>query len=190
LFRLNRRGGFNVPAGRYAKPTICDAGHVRAVARVLAAPGVTLHCIGFEETIAGAGEGDFVYCDPPYAPVSRTASFAQYTPEGFGDGDQRRLQRAVIDAAGRGAVVLVSNSSAPEIERAYGSREAQRAGLRVARVPARRAINSRASARGPIEELIITNADRPTLRMAKAALRARGPHQLAAAGTRKRQSQV
>ena len=158
LFRLNRHGGFNVPAGRYINPRICDVDHVREVARALSAEGVAIECRSFETTLAAAREGDFVYCDPPYAPLSRTASFAHYTAGGFTSGDHLRLQQAVMAAARRGATVLVSNSSAPEIEAAYRSPAARRAGLIVQRVAARRAINSRPSARGPVEELIITNA--------------------------------
>ena len=158
LFRLNRQGAFNVPAGRYADPRICDAERVRAVAHALSSDGVTLECIPFEQALADAGRGDFVYCDPPYAPLSRTSSFAQYTAGGFGVQDHHRLQKSVVTAARRGAVVLMSNSSAPAIVAAYSGPAARRAGLSMHRVPARRAINSRAVRRGPVDELIITNA--------------------------------
>ena len=158
LFRLNRQGAFNVPAGRYADPRICDAERVRSVARTLSSDGVTLECMPFEQALADARKGDFVYCDPPYAALSRTASFAHYTAGGFGVQDHVRLQQAVVAAARRGAVVLMSNSSAPAIVAAYGGPAARRAGLTVHRVPARRAINSRAVLRGPVDELIITNA--------------------------------
>jgi DNA adenine methylase len=90
--------------------------------------------------------------------LSRTASFAQYTADGFRALDQRRLQTAILAAARRGALVLISNSSAPEIEAGYSGSSARTAGLVVQRVPARRAINSRATRRGPVDELIITNA--------------------------------
>ena len=65
LFRLNRHGAFNVPAGRYAEPTICDAGHLRAVAAAFRAPGVEINLAAFDETLGDTGRGDFVYCDPP-----------------------------------------------------------------------------------------------------------------------------
>jgi DNA adenine methylase len=177
LFRLNRDGGFNVPAGRYREPRICNADHLRAVAQVFRTPGVAIELQPFDATLAGAGEGDFVYCDPPYAPLSATASFASYTAGGFTAFDQRRLQHAVVGACARGAYVVLSNSSAPEIVSLYTAPEAARAGLRVHRVPARRSINSRASARGPVDELIVSNVPRafesavaapPKLRMAKA----------------------
>jgi DNA adenine methylase len=158
LFRLNRSGGFNVPAGRYVDPKICDAEHLWSVAGALSAPGVTLECTAFEHTLSDAHRGDFVYCDPPYVPVSRTAHFAHYTAAGFGEADHRRLLAALVAAAGRGATVLLSNSSAPMMVNAYTAPSVQQAGLVMRRVPARRAINSRATLRGPVDELILTNA--------------------------------
>ena len=178
LFRLNRSGGFNVPAGRYTNPRICDEAHLRSVAAALATPGVTIALQPFDRTLDDAGAGDFVYCDPPYAPLSRTSSFANYTADGFTAFDQRRLQQKVVAACKRGAHVVVSNSSAAEILGAYTTTEAQRAGLQVRPVSARRAINSKASSRGPINELIISNVKAAALvtvkpRMAKARLNAK-----------------
>jgi DNA adenine methylase len=158
LFRLNRSGGFNVPAGRYADPKICDPGHIRSVARALSAPGVLLECMAFEKALTDTSEGDFIYCDPPYAPLSKTAHFAHYTAGGFGQADHRRLLAALIAGVRRGARVLLSNSSAPAMARAYSAPAVQEAGLEVRRVSARRAINSRAALRGPVDELIVTNA--------------------------------
>ena len=157
LFRLNREGRFNVPAGRYEEPRICDPAHLHAVAEVFRTAGVELALQPFDETLDAAGDGDFVYCDPPYAPLSATASFASYTAGGFTAFDQRRLQQAVVAACARGAQVVLSNSSAAEIVALYSASEAARAGLRLFRVPARRAINSVASRRGRVDELIVTN---------------------------------
>ena len=177
LYRLNRDGAFNVPAGRYSEPRICDADHLRHVAATFRRASVSIEYRRFEETLSACGAGDFVYCDPPYAPLSRTASFAHYTADGFTAFDQRRLQQAVIAACRRGAQVLLSNSSAPEIVALYSDDDARDADLRLQRVPARRAINSRASARGPVDELIVTNVPkRPSLdairpKMAVARLR-------------------
>jgi DNA adenine methylase len=173
LFRQNRDGEFNVPAGRYDNPRICDAPHLRRVAAAWQQRGVTIDLASFDGTLAEAGRGDFVYCDPPYAPLSRTASFAHYTAGGFTAFDQIRLQQAVIMAARRGAVVVVSNSSAPEIVAGYSTADAVDAGLAVRRVQARRAINSRAARRGPVDELIITNAMPRKLRMARVGLKGR-----------------
>jgi DNA adenine methylase len=163
LFRLNKAGAFNVPAGRYVNPRIVDEAHLRQVASALRSPGVTLIRGSFDQVLAGTAKGDFIYCDPPYAPLSRTACFANYTAQGFGHDDQQQLQQALIVAARRGAPVVLSNSSAPEIERLYSTREARLAQLRVKRVYARRAINSRAESRGPIAELIVTNVLKPRM---------------------------
>jgi DNA adenine methylase len=184
LFRLNKAGAFNVPVGRYANPRILDEVHLRQVAGALRSRGVTLVRGSFDGALLEAGQGDFVYCDPPYAPLSRTACFASYTAGGFTLKDQARLQRALIEAARRGAHVVLSNSSAPDIEQLYSAVEAKRVRLRIERVDARRAINSRAESRGPVTELIVTNvtrrrhsernrpgnAGRTKLRMAKAVL--------------------
>lgn len=178
LFRLNRKGAFNVPAGRYANPMICDPAHLRTVAAAFRQPGVSIEHQAFDATLAEAGKDDFVYCDPPYAPLSRTSSFASYTAGGFTTLDQQRLQEAVVAACRRGAHVVVSNSSAPEILSTYAADSAHQAGLAVERVAARRSINARGSARGPVDELIISNivpsaSSRPKLRMAKATVRSR-----------------
>jgi DNA adenine methylase len=174
LFRLNRRGGFNVPAGRYTDPRICDEPHIRAVGAALQSPRVAIRLSPFDETLAGCTRGDFVYCDPPYAPLSRTSNFAHYTAGGFTSFDQWRLQQAVITACSRGARVVVSNSSASEILKAYSTLDAQKVQLKISRVPARRAINSRATSRGPVDELIISNVlDAVRPRMLKASLKAR-----------------
>ena len=157
LFRVNRAGEFNVPVGRYANPRIVDEAHLRQVAAALRSRGVTLVQGSFEGALLDAGKGDFIYSDPPYAPVSRTACFANYTATGFTLTDQKRLQRALIGAATRGAHVVLSNSSAPDVVELYSTSEARRAQLRIERVDARRAINSRADSRGPVTELVITN---------------------------------
>jgi len=158
LFRLNGNGSFNVPFGRYANPTICDARNLRRVARALSGCQAGLLHRDFERVLDEAQAGDFVYLDPPYAPLSRTATFTTYTAGGFGEHHQERLQQVVVELARRGCLVLLSNSTAPIITRLYdGNAEAARAGLRACRVPARRAINSDAASRGPVEEYLITN---------------------------------
>ena len=158
LFRLNAAGGFNVPAGRYQKPRICDGDNLRRVATALNAPGVSLACLPFDRVLDEARAGDFLYFDPPYAPVSRTAQFTSYTAGGFGHAEQRRLHTVIVELARRGCQVLLSNSTAREICELYErDTAAKQAGLRCYRVPARRAINSNASRRGPVMEFLITN---------------------------------
>jgi DNA adenine methylase len=158
LFRLNSRGEFNVPAGRQASLKICDADNLRRLSAALQRTRVRLETRLFEDAVAEAGRGDFVYLDPPYAPVSRTAAFTSYTAAKFGPGEQARLQQAAIALARRGAHVLLSNSVAPQIRDLYeSSADARAAGLTVRTVAARRAINSRASGRGAVLEYLITN---------------------------------
>jgi DNA adenine methylase len=158
LFRMNRQGRFNVPAGRYARPRICDAGNLQVVASALRRPAVRVRFAPFERALEDAGPCDFVYLDPPYAPVSATARFTSYTAEGFGLAEQVRLQQAVIVLVRRGCHVLLSNSVADAIADLYErNAEATSVGLRTWRVPARRAINSATTRRGPVTELIVTN---------------------------------
>jgi DNA adenine methylase len=160
LFRLNASGAFNVPAGRYAHPTISDRGNLRGVAEALAGPRVRLRRESFESAVEIAEAGDFLYLDPPYAPLSATAKFTSYTASGFSLRDQERLQRVVIALASRGCHVLVSNSTAEDIAALYDtSLDARTAGLRTTRVPARRAVNSDATRRGPVEEFLISNVE-------------------------------
>jgi DNA adenine methylase len=166
LFRVNARGAFNVPAGRYASPRICDEETIYAWSAALRRPGVTMSVSPFDVALADAGRDDFVYLDPPYAPLNATARFTSYNAGGFTDVHQQALQRAVISLARRGASVLLSNSTAPSIRELYAShRGARSAGLRTTTVAARRAINSRASSRGPVREYLITNVSRRSWRI-------------------------
>jgi DNA adenine methylase len=158
LFRVNASGAFNVPAGRYDRPRIADRQRLHDVAAALSAPGITLRWGSFTDAAAMAGAGDFLYIDPPYAPLSATASFTAYTAARFGGDEQRALQQMVLTLARRGCHVLLSNSTAPAIEHLYDrNADAQVVGLRALRVPARRAINSVAASRGPVDEYLITN---------------------------------
>jgi DNA adenine methylase len=159
LFRLNATGGFNVPAGRYVRPRIVDGQGLRAVAAVLAQATVDVAAQPFEAAVAPARAGDLVYFDPPYAPLTSTSQFRSYTARGFSDADQQRLQAVAIRLAARGVQVLLSNSTAPGIVALYDAPAARAAGLRVWRIPARRAINSKAERRGAIDELLVTNLE-------------------------------
>jgi DNA adenine methylase len=158
LFRVNRAGHFNVPAGRYMRPTIVDRRRIERAAAALAPADVRLEHGPFTRALESADRGAFVYIDPPYEPVSRTASFTSYTPDGFGQSDQVRLQEAVIGLAERGCQVLLSNSTAEGIAALYADNpRVLAAGLQAYRVPARRAINSVATRRGTVDEYLITN---------------------------------
>jgi DNA adenine methylase len=161
LFRLNSQGEFNVPLGRYTNPQICDRENLERVAAALTETRAEICQAPFQTVLDRAGAGDFVYFDPPYAPLSRTALFTSYTADGFSPTDQRRLQQVTIELARRGCWVVLSNSTAPEIAELYdGNREAEAVGVRAYRVPAKRAINSDAAGRGEILEYLISNVPR------------------------------
>lgn len=161
LFRLNSSGLFNVPRGRYKNPRICDEDNLRRVSSTLSALGVEIEHAPFDTVLRSARAGDFIYFDPPYAPLSTTARFTSYTSDGFGREDQERLQQVMIELAKRECHVVLSNSTAPEIAMLYdGNAEAEKVGLRAHTVPARRNINSNASRRGNVNEYVITNVRR------------------------------
>jgi len=158
LFRVNSKGEFNVPAGRYEKPKIVDRARLQEVSQALGAPGVRLIMGSFDVVSEIAAPRDFLYFDPPYAPVSATARFTSYTSRTFGSSDQQRLQQVVVDLVRRGCHVVVSNSTAKEIEHLYDANaEARAAGLQAHRAMARRSVNSDAARRGPVAEYVITN---------------------------------
>lgn len=158
LYRENRKGEFNVPFGRYKNPTICDAPRLRAAAQAL--QGVTLRVADFADAVATAVAGDFVYFDPPYAPISATSSFTSYAKNGFDAPDQVRLAQTVQALTQRGVHVMLSNSSAPLIADLYPAANGVEPGhYRVIPIAARRSINSVASKRGPVKERLILNYD-------------------------------
>jgi len=160
LFRLNGDGRFNVPAGRYVRPRIFDPDHVFAISRILSRRGVSIGLSRFDRVLRKAERGDFVYFDPPYAPVSATARFTAYTAAPFTLADHRRLRDVAAALAHRECHVMVSNSSAPAIASLYAEDPTiAAAGLRLYHLPARRAINSRADARGQVTELLLTNLE-------------------------------
>lgn len=152
LYRVNSDGQFNVPIGRYKNPTVCHEDPLRAVHHVL--KDVEVHCKDFRDTeiIDAVGEEDFVYCDPPYDPLSDTANFTSYTSGGFGDEDQEDLADACATWAARGAKVLVSNSDTEFIRGLYEERGFE---MDVVEIP--RAISSKGDDRGAVPELAIYN---------------------------------
>jgi len=158
LFRQNASGEYNVPPGRYDRPRILDRPLLSSVSAILSRPHVVVRRTPFDQVLPDARPGDFVYFDPPYAPLSKTANFRGYTGRGFSDADQEHLQQVLITLARRGVHVLLSNSTAPSVARLYdGNADARSAGLRAWRFPARRAVNSRADRRGTVEELVVSN---------------------------------
>jgi DNA adenine methylase len=149
LYRVNSRNVFNVPFGRYVNPGICNGAALRACSRALR--GAEIEVAAFDSVAERAREGDFVYFDPPYVPLSATSSFTSYTSGGFGAEQQTRLCEVALSLKERGVHVLLSNSAAPFIKDLYESN-----GFRIEPVQATRQINSKASDRGAIAEFVIT----------------------------------
>jgi DNA adenine methylase len=148
LYRVNRKGQFNVPFGRYRNPTICDAENLRLVSRSLR--GVVLEVGDFARCLEWAGPEDFIYLDPPYHPLSKTAYFTSYTSAPFRMKDQQRLAATFEELNRRGCQIMLSNSYTPSIQRLYQ-------GYEQAQVQATRAISSKADQRGAIPELLVMN---------------------------------
>lgn len=146
LWRVNKKGGYNVPMGDYANPTICDSPGLRAASRVL--QGTSLFCQSWEKTAELVKSGDFVYFDPPYIPVTGTANFTGYASGGFDMTEQRKLRDCAAILKHGGVHVLLSNSDTDATRDLY-------AGFPMRRVEANRAINSAGGKRGAVGELLI-----------------------------------
>ncbi len=155
LFRVNGRGEFNVPFGKYKKPRICDRRNLEAVSAVL--QNVRLHLGDFEEIDDWVDNRTFVYFDPPYRPISKTASFNAYDTSQFDDQAQRRLAAFFRRLDGKGAHLMLSNSDPKNVDPADDFFDRLYAGFHIRRIAARRNINSNPKKRGAVSELLITN---------------------------------
>ncbi len=153
LYRVNASGGFNVPHGRYANPRILDEAGLRACSEALT--DVDVRCEDFEAACDRAEPGDFVYLDPPYQPLTRTANFTAYTATSFGPAGQERLRDAFERMTGRGVFAMLSNSDHPSVHDLYDGR-----GYSFEVVSMSRAINSAGQGRAPVPELLIDNFER------------------------------
>ena len=145
LWRVNRSGDFNVPIGRYTDPPICVPETLRAAHAVLSR--AELRNVDYQQAVADAQKGDFVYFDPPYDPVTPTANFTSYSAVGFGPDDQRELADCARRLVAKGCFVMLSNSDTPFVRSIYK-------GFRIDRVKCPRAINSNAAKRGDVDEVL------------------------------------
>lgn len=150
LFRVNNRGHFNVPFGRYVNPNIINESILRAVHEYLVNNNVRIENTDFAALLQNVAPGDFVYLDPPYDPVSNTSSFTGYSLQGFNQNEQRRLKETFDELTSKGCYVLLSNSATPFILDLYHEYDP-------IVVSANRFINSNASGRGKIEEVLVNN---------------------------------
>lgn len=149
LYRVNSKGMFNVPFGRYKDPAIYDAACLRAVSRFLGRNQIEILSGDFEEVVASASAGSFVYFDPPYHSPEQT-NFADYQKWGFGEAQQTRLRDVFIELTDRGAECLLSNSDTAFVRELYQ-------GFEIKAVRANRFINSKASQRGGVGEVLVSN---------------------------------
>ena len=147
LYRVNRKGEFNVPFGRYDNPLICDEPNLRAASHALKKTKLVIG--DFEKAVKSAEAGDLVYCDPPYVPVSATSDFTSYTKEKFGPVEQERLRDMALRLKRLGVHVILSNADVPFVRKLYK-------GFNIRSVSARRNINSKGGSRGAVGEVIIT----------------------------------
>ncbi len=148
LYRVNSRGEFNVPFGKYLKPSILNEQGLRRASRQLA--GAEIAEKDFRMVLCAAQAGDFVYLDPPYHPRSDTAYFTSYTRDSFGEKDQRELAEVYRALDEKGCLLVLSNSDTNLVRQLYKD-------FKKVEVSARRNINSRADRRGPIKERLVVN---------------------------------
>jgi len=155
LYRVNRKGEFNVPFGDYKNPTICDEDNLFNVSRILQKAEII--CGDFESSEKNITKKTFVYFDPPYRPLSTTASFTSYSKDNFTDHDQICLAKFCKRVDHKGAKFLLSNSDPKNEDPTDHFFENHYKDFEIEKVKAIRAINCKASGRGQINELLITN---------------------------------
>jgi len=156
LYRVNSKGGFNVPQGRYKNPCICDENNLRVVSQKL--QRVSIICGDYKLASNFIDDKTFAYFDPPYRPLSATANFTSYAQDSFCDTAQAELA-AFIDAMSvRGTRIVASNSDPKNLDEDDNFFDILYSEHNISRIQASRAINSNASKRGKINELLIANA--------------------------------
>lgn len=151
LYRVNSKGEFNVPIGRYSNPTIVDKERIRVASKCL--KNIEIFQNDFSYIANYAGKGDIVYFDPPYLPISNTANFTSYSSDGFSWEDQLRLRDICVKLDEKETFFVLSNSYVEKLIDYYRDFSSFRINI----VKANRAINSKGSKRGPVSEVLITN---------------------------------
>ena len=148
LYRVNSKGQFNVPMGSYKNPKIRDEDTLRAASAAI--QGVCIEIRDFRTIVESAQAGDFFYFDPPYDPLSKTASFTSYTARNFRNEDQRDLAKVFAQLSEMGCRCMLSNSDTPFVLDLYQ-------GFRIEIVRANRPISSDPNGRGGIREVVVLN---------------------------------
>ena len=151
LYRVNSKGKFNVPLGRYTNPNIVNKENLQAVSKTLQSGKIKISCRDFSSIIKDAKKGDFVYFDPPYQPLSETANFTSYTHRDFTEDDLERLADLANQLNSKGCNVMLSNSNSKTVKKLFSS------GWKIKEIKANRAINSNSQKRTGHKEIIIKN---------------------------------
>lgn len=152
LYRVNSKGKFNVPLGRYINPNIVNEENLRVVSRILKSRDISIQCKDFALVLDQSRENDFVYFDPPYHPISKTSNFTSYTHQDFGIDDLQRLAKTCNALDDNGCKVLLSNSDSPEVFNLFSKKK-----WNIVKMGANRSINSDSKKRKGHYELLIKN---------------------------------
>ncbi|MEA2098277.1 MAG: DNA adenine methylase [Patescibacteria group bacterium] len=155
MYRVNRNGQFNVPYANTKNPLICDEDNLRKSHKALKNTKI-LHQ-NYKKSLQKAKRGDFIYFDPPYAPISPTSSFTSYTKDGFGEKEQIELRNLFYKLHKKGCFVMLSNSNSFFINKIYKELVKKDKKIKIIKVKANRMINSKASGRGEIKEVLVIN---------------------------------
>lgn len=156
LYRVNSKGLFNVPFGKYTNPKICDSSVILADSKLL--QRVTILNVDYSETVKHVnGNKTFFYLDPPYKPINKTSSFNAYAAETFNDSEQERLKSFCSEIGNMGHSWLLSNSDLKNVDDTNEYFDQLYKDFKITRVLASRRINSNANKRGEIFELLISN---------------------------------
>ncbi len=151
LYRVNSKGKFNVPLGRYSNPNIVNEENLLSVSHILQSKRIQITCQDFSSVLVQAKKNDFVYFDPPYQPTSRTANFTSYTDKNFTYEDLEMLVDVSEKLDRKGCKVLHSNSKSKDVTEMFSSK------WKVIEIPVNRAINSDPAKRTGHTELLIKN---------------------------------
>jgi len=155
LYRVNAKGGFNVPQGSYKNPCIFDESNLQIVSQKL--QGITIVCGDYKLAANFIDDKTFAYFDPPYRPLSSTANFTSYAQDGFCDTAQTELASFIDDMSKKGAYIVASNSDPKNVDEQDDFFDVLYAAHKISRIQASRAINSNGAKRGKIRELLIAN---------------------------------
>ena len=154
LYRVNSKGKFNVPLGRYTNPNIVNRENLTTVSKFLQSDKIKISCRDFESILNDAKKGDFVYFDPPYQPVSDTANFTSYTHRDFTEDDLQRLADLANQLNSKGSHVLLSNSNTKIVKKIFSSKK-----WKVKEIAVNRAINSNSQKRTGHKDCLLYTSD-------------------------------